>query len=123
MQAKTSAGRGKIVGLAIGVSLVTAIAAYYAGTIMNGVVSPQASALVAQVGGLEQTNGELQSQVAKPAISGPHTSATSNGAKVVNMDALASYLEESTIAGQTVRLGIIRSGVQTRVSVVLGAAG
>jgi len=44
-----------------------------------------------------------------------------NGAKVVDADALASYLEENVIAGQTVQLGIIRSGVYTSVSVVLGA--
>ena len=79
MQAKTSARRGKIVGLAIGALLVTAIAAYYVGTTMNGGASPQVSALEAQVGSLEQANGELQSQVATLAISGPNTSATSSG--------------------------------------------
>ena len=45
-----------------------------------------------------------------------------NGTKVVDGDSLASYLEEFTAAGQTVQLGIIRSGVQITVSVVLGAA-
>jgi S1-C subfamily serine protease len=44
-----------------------------------------------------------------------------NGVKVVNMDALASYLEENTVGGQTVQLGLIRSGVYTTVNVVLGA--
>jgi S1-C subfamily serine protease len=43
-----------------------------------------------------------------------------NGAKVVDVDALTSYLEENAIAGQTVQLGIIRSGVYITVSVVLG---
>jgi S1-C subfamily serine protease len=44
-----------------------------------------------------------------------------NGTKVVDMDALASYLEEHTTAGQTVQLGILRAGVEMSVSVVLGS--
>ena len=44
-----------------------------------------------------------------------------NGAKVIDSDGLASYLEENTTAGQTVQLGIFRSGTYTDVSVVLGA--
>ena len=44
-----------------------------------------------------------------------------NGVKVVDSDSLASYLEENTTAGQTVQLGIIRSGTYNSVSVVLGA--
>ena len=44
-----------------------------------------------------------------------------NGVKVVDSDGLASYLEENTTAGQTVQLGIIRSGTYTSTSVVLGA--
>jgi S1-C subfamily serine protease len=44
-----------------------------------------------------------------------------NGVKIVDSDGLASYLEENTTAGQTVQLGIIRSGVYTSASVVLGA--
>ncbi len=43
-----------------------------------------------------------------------------DGAKIVNMDALASYLEQRAIAGQTVQLGIVRAGVSMTVSVVLG---
>jgi len=43
-----------------------------------------------------------------------------NGVKVVDSDTLASYLEDNTVAGQTVQLGIVRSGVYTTVSVVLG---
>lgn len=44
-----------------------------------------------------------------------------NGTKIVNGDALASYLEEYTVAGQTIQLGIIRSGQLMTVNVVLGA--
>jgi len=42
-----------------------------------------------------------------------------NGVKVVNGDALASYLEENSMAGETVQLGIIRAGVGITVSLVL----
>jgi len=42
-----------------------------------------------------------------------------DGVKVVNSDALASYLEENSIAGDTVQLGIIRAGVNMTVNVVL----
>jgi S1-C subfamily serine protease len=44
-----------------------------------------------------------------------------NGVKIIDSDALASYLEENTVAGQTVQLGIIRAGTPMTVSVVLGA--
>lgn len=44
-----------------------------------------------------------------------------NGAKIVNSDALVSYLEEHVIAGQTVQLGIIRSGSPMTISVTLGS--
>jgi len=44
-----------------------------------------------------------------------------NGTKVVDMDALASYLEENAIAGQTIQLGIVRAGVQMTIPVVLGS--
>jgi len=44
-----------------------------------------------------------------------------NGTKVVDMDALASFLEENTVAGQTVQLGIVRTGVQMTIPVVLGS--
>jgi len=44
-----------------------------------------------------------------------------NGVKVVDSDGLASYLEENTTAGQSVQLGIVRSGTYTSVNVVLGA--
>jgi S1-C subfamily serine protease len=44
-----------------------------------------------------------------------------NGSKVVDMDALASYLEEHAVGGQTVQLGLIRSGAYVTVNLVLGA--
>jgi len=44
-----------------------------------------------------------------------------NGVKVVDMDALASYLEENTTAGESVQLGLIGSGTLTTVTVVLGS--
>jgi len=43
-----------------------------------------------------------------------------NGVKVIDSDGLASYLEENTTAGQTVQLGIFRSGTYISTSVVLG---
>ena len=46
---------------------------------------------------------------------------SANGTKLISMDALSSYLEENTVAGQTVILGIIRNGVSMNVSVTLGA--
>ena len=42
-----------------------------------------------------------------------------NGVKVVNGDALESYLEEDSMAGETVQLGIIRAGVGMSISLVL----
>jgi S1-C subfamily serine protease len=43
-----------------------------------------------------------------------------NGTKIINGDALSSYLEEYTVSGQTVQLGIIRSGQTMTVDVALG---
>lgn len=43
-----------------------------------------------------------------------------NGTKIVNQDALSSYLEQHAVAGQTIMLGIIRSGALTTVTLVLG---
>jgi S1-C subfamily serine protease len=43
-----------------------------------------------------------------------------NGTKIVNQDALSTYLEEYTVAGQTVQLGIIRAGAPLTVTVTLG---
>ena len=45
---------------------------------------------------------------------------SANGVKIVDIDSLASFLEGNTIAGQTIQLGIIRSGVMMTVSVTLG---
>ncbi|MDA4127229.1 MAG: trypsin-like peptidase domain-containing protein [Thaumarchaeota archaeon] len=44
-----------------------------------------------------------------------------DGVKVVDFDSLASYLEGNTIAGQTIQVGIIRSGAMMTVSVTLGS--
>jgi len=44
-----------------------------------------------------------------------------NGVKVVDMDALASYLEENTAAGESVQVGLIRSGTLITTAVVLGS--
>jgi len=46
---------------------------------------------------------------------------SANGTRLINTDALSSYLEENTVAGQTVILGIIRAGVMMNVTVTLGA--
>jgi S1-C subfamily serine protease len=43
-----------------------------------------------------------------------------NGTKIINGDSLSSYLEEHTVAGQTVQLGIIRAGQPMTVDVTLG---
>ncbi|HZW58518.1 MAG TPA: PDZ domain-containing protein, partial [Nitrososphaerales archaeon] len=44
-----------------------------------------------------------------------------NGTRIVNNDALATYLEEHTVSGQMVTLGIIRGGSLTSVNLKLGA--
>ena len=44
-----------------------------------------------------------------------------NGTRIINNDALATYLEEYTIAGDTISLGIIRGGSLTSISLTLGA--
>jgi len=46
---------------------------------------------------------------------------SANGTRLINMDALSSYLEENTVAGQTVVLGIVRAGATMNVTVTLGA--
>ncbi|MGA2663570.1 MAG: trypsin-like peptidase domain-containing protein [Nitrososphaerales archaeon] len=43
-----------------------------------------------------------------------------NGTKIVNQDALATYLAQSTLSGQAVRLGIIRAGAPMTVTLRLG---
>jgi S1-C subfamily serine protease len=44
-----------------------------------------------------------------------------NGTRIVNQDALSSYLQDRAIAGQAVEMGVVRSGTLTMVQVVLGA--
>jgi S1-C subfamily serine protease len=43
-----------------------------------------------------------------------------NGTRIVNLDALSSYLQEETLPGQTLVIQIIRSGQTMTVSLVLG---
>ena len=43
-----------------------------------------------------------------------------NGTRIINQDALATYLAQNTVAGQTVNLGVIRSGSLITVALVLG---
>jgi S1-C subfamily serine protease len=44
-----------------------------------------------------------------------------NGTKIIDGDALSTYLVQNTVAGQTVVLGVIRSGALQSVTLVLGA--
>jgi S1-C subfamily serine protease len=44
-----------------------------------------------------------------------------NGTKIVNQDALSTYLQERTIAGQTVHVGVIRDGNLIVMPIILGA--
>ncbi|MDG6983287.1 MAG: trypsin-like peptidase domain-containing protein [Nitrososphaerota archaeon] len=44
-----------------------------------------------------------------------------NGTKIINQDALSTYLVQNTTAGQTVDLGVIRSGTLISVTMVTGA--
>jgi S1-C subfamily serine protease len=43
-----------------------------------------------------------------------------NGTRIINNDALSAYLDKNTLPGQTIRLGVIRSGTLIELSVVLG---
>ena len=43
-----------------------------------------------------------------------------NGTKIINTDALSSYLEEYCLPGQTLVLGVVRGGQVTTVDLVLG---
>jgi S1-C subfamily serine protease len=43
-----------------------------------------------------------------------------NGHRVVDMDSLLTYLEEYALPGQTINLAIIRSGLTTDISLILG---
>jgi S1-C subfamily serine protease len=44
-----------------------------------------------------------------------------DGSRIVNYDALSTYLERHTLPGQTIRIGIIRSGSYLEVQVTLGS--
>jgi hypothetical protein len=44
-----------------------------------------------------------------------------NGNRIVNYDALSTYLERNTLPGQIIRVGIIRSGSYQEVRVTVGA--
>jgi S1-C subfamily serine protease len=46
---------------------------------------------------------------------------SSNGTRIINQDALSTYLEVSTVAGQTVFFGVVRDGSTTTVAVTLAA--
>jgi S1-C subfamily serine protease len=43
-----------------------------------------------------------------------------NGARIINQDGLATYLEQNTSAGQTIQMGVIRAGHLTTMSLTLG---
>jgi S1-C subfamily serine protease len=43
-----------------------------------------------------------------------------NGSKIISQDALSTYLVQNTVAGQTVSLGVIRSGSPVTITMVLG---
>jgi S1-C subfamily serine protease len=43
-----------------------------------------------------------------------------NGTKIIDEDALSTFLVQNTVAGQTVSLGIVRSGRLTTINVILG---
>jgi S1-C subfamily serine protease len=44
-----------------------------------------------------------------------------NGTKIIDGDALSTYLVQNTVAGQTIILGVIRSGSPQNVTLVLGS--
>jgi len=46
---------------------------------------------------------------------------SANGTRLIDTDALSSYLEENTVAGQALVVGIIRAGTMMNVTVTLGA--
>lgn len=86
------------------------------GVLVESVVSGGPADKAGIQGGTRTITVEGQSYVA-----GGDIIISINGVKVVDLDALASYLEENTAGGQTVQLGLIRSGTYTSVNLVLGA--
>ncbi len=43
-----------------------------------------------------------------------------NGTRIINQDALSTYLQQNTVSGQTVQIGIIRAGTPSTVTLILG---
>jgi S1-C subfamily serine protease len=43
-----------------------------------------------------------------------------NGTRIINQDALSTYLQQNTVSGQTVQVGIIRAGAPLTVTLTLG---
>ena len=43
-----------------------------------------------------------------------------NGTKIINQDALATYLAQNTVSGQSIQLGIIRAGAPVSLTLTLG---
>ena len=43
-----------------------------------------------------------------------------NGTRIINQDALSTYLQQNTVSGQTVQIGIIRTGAPMTLTLVLG---
>jgi S1-C subfamily serine protease len=85
------------------------------GVLVQSVTSGGAADKAGIRGGTETVTIEGQSYVV-----GGDIIVSINGIRVVDTDALASYLEENTIAGQSVQLGVVRAGTYTTVNVVLG---
>jgi len=85
------------------------------GVLVESVVSGGPADKAGIRGGTETVSVEGQAYVV-----GGDIIVSINGFKVIDGDVLASYLEEYVVAGQTVQLGIVRSGTLTMVSVVLG---
>jgi S1-C subfamily serine protease len=48
---------------------------------------------------------------------------TINGTRIMNIDDLSCYLEENTVSGETVNLGIVRNGATLTMAVKLGKRG
>jgi S1-C subfamily serine protease len=48
---------------------------------------------------------------------------TINGTRIMNIDDLSCYLEENTVSGETVNLGIVRNGSTLTLSIKLGKRG
>ncbi len=43
-----------------------------------------------------------------------------NGTRIINQDALSTYLQQNTVSGQTVQIGIIRAGAPMTLTLILG---